>query len=96
MVRNFCFSSRSRVYAAPITRWPNWVYEQYDARCLVEQVHRVLGTLRLFSQTQVWDFGTASCSLTILYSKYQITAEKNFHLKPKYIYLLKKRVMTHG
>lgn len=44
---------RTKVYAAPITRWPNWVYEQYDARCLVEQVHKVLGTLRLFSQTQV-------------------------------------------
>jgi cereblon len=44
---------RTSVYAPPVTRWPNWVYEQYDAKCLVERVHGQLATLRLFSQTQL-------------------------------------------
>jgi len=44
---------RTSVYGAPLTPFPNWVYEMYDAQILVERVHQVLGKLKLFSQTRV-------------------------------------------
>lgn len=44
---------RTRVYNVPLTPFPYWVYEQYDAKILVERVHELLGKLRLFSQTEV-------------------------------------------
>ena len=37
----------------PLTPFPKWVYEQYDAKCLVEKAHQLLGRFRLFSQTHV-------------------------------------------
>ena len=37
----------------PLTPFPKWVYEQYDANCLVEKAHQLLGRFRLFSQTHV-------------------------------------------
>ncbi len=49
------FNFRTRIYHAPLTPFPNWVYEQYDGNILVERVHELLGKLRLFSQTQVID-----------------------------------------
>ena len=70
------------MYAAPLTRWPNWVYEQYDARCLVERVHGVLGTLRLFSQTQVRDLGIGSLFLIFL-SKYHIQCQRKLSYEAK-------------
>ncbi len=44
---------RTHVYRAPLSAHPNWVYEMYDARILVERVHDILGTLRLFSHARV-------------------------------------------
>lgn len=36
-----------------MTAFPQWVYEQYDERCLVEKVHNILGNSRIFSFTDV-------------------------------------------
>ena len=41
------------MYGPPLTVFPNWVYEMYDPKILVERVHQVLGKLKLFSQTRV-------------------------------------------
>ena len=50
---NYDFSRRTSVGNVPLTPFPNWVYEQYDANCLVEKAHQLLGRFRLFSQTHV-------------------------------------------
>ena len=44
---------RTRVYSAPLTAFPNWVYEMYSSQVLVESVHNILGTLKLFSHAQL-------------------------------------------
>ena len=36
-----------------MTRFPNWVYEMYSAQILVETLHNILGTLKLFSHTKL-------------------------------------------
>lgn len=44
---------RTTIYAPPLSRFPNWVYEMYDPLCLVERIHEALSCFRLFSQTEV-------------------------------------------
>ena len=52
------FFIRSIVYRAHLTPHPNWVYEMYDERLLVERVHKALSNYihNLFSQTNVRHF----------------------------------------
>ena len=44
---------RTRIYSTPTTAFPNWVYEMYSSRLLVESVQNTLSTLKLFSHVQL-------------------------------------------
>ncbi len=44
---------RTKIYGPPMTPIPNWVFEMYDVKILVERVHDLLTSLRLFSHAKV-------------------------------------------